>query len=114
VTPKRVYARRNGLQLVRFDHSAGFWESKPYGASRLTRFLACFVVFFERELGDAGLVGVGVAFGDHAIVLFGSLGRYFPSAVAFDNASVCVCPQMKVPGWKQPMADAIRSKAVVP
>ena len=41
------------------------------------------------------------------------LGRYFPSAVTFDNTSACACPQRKVPGWKQPMADAIRSKAVV-
>jgi hypothetical protein len=39
--------------------------------------------------------------------------RYFPSAVTFDNALACVCPRRKVPGWKQPMADAIRLKAVV-
>ena len=29
-----------------------------------------FVAVFERELGDAGLVEVAEAFGDHAIVLF--------------------------------------------
>jgi hypothetical protein len=41
------------------------------------------------------------------------LERYFPFPVAFDKASACVCPQRKMPGWKQPTADAIRSKGVV-
>jgi hypothetical protein len=39
--------------------------------------------------------------------------RYFPSTVTFDNASACVCPRRKVPGWKQPIANAMRLKAVV-
>ena len=43
----------------------------------------------------------------------GMLGRYFPSALTFDNASACACRQRKVPGWKQPMEDGIRSKEVV-
>jgi hypothetical protein len=37
----------------------------------------------------------------------------FPFAFTFDNALACACPQRKVPGWKQAMADAIRSKGVV-
>jgi hypothetical protein len=41
------------------------------------------------------------------------LGRYFPSAVTFDNDSACACLQKKMRGWKQPMANVIRSKEVV-
>ena len=87
------------LKLVRFDHIRRFGGASQTGASlpmhRATKIL---------NRGGESQQGIPTS---------GVFGRYFASAVTFDNASACACPQRKVPGWKRPMADAIRSKAVV-